>query len=150
MSHFDPSEPEIKAELREIVTELLDGLIDTGLLAGSLPQVVGHDGVTIESSVPIIGGQAPARLVVRVPATTGVALATSFLDEGDEVGTDQACEALAELTNMLGGTAKSLIDDETALDVPSAGAIPTDALTPLANSVSVNHQLGTFDVQLEA
>ena len=54
---------------------------------------------------------------------------------------------IAELSNVLGGSVKSLIDAETALDVPQAQALPTDALTPLT-AVSVFHALGTFDVHL--
>lgn len=148
MSEIDYEDPEILAELEEIVHEMLDGIIEASIPEGAIPPIAGHDGVTVESRIPISGGGAAATLTLRVPAATAFGLASALSGEAPEhLDTEDAVGTIAELSNVLGGSVKSLIDAETALDVPQAQALPTDALTPLT-AVSVFHALGTFDVHL--
>ena len=144
----DFSDPELLAELEEIVHEMLDGIVEASIPSGSVPPIAGHDGVTIESRIPIMGDGAATTLTLRVPAATAIGLASALYGESPEhLDTDDAVGTIAELSNVLGGSVKSLIEEETALDVPQSQAFPTDALTPLT-CVSVFHSLGTFDVHL--
>lgn len=148
MSETDFEDPELLAELEEIVHEMLDGLVEASIPSGAVPAVVGHDGVTIESRLPIVGGGAQATLTLRVPAATAIGLASALYGEAPEqLDTDDAAGTIGELSNVLGGSVKTLIEEETALDVPHAHVVRTDALTPL-RCISVTHSLGTFDVHL--
>ena len=148
MSEIDYDDPEIQAELEEIVHEMLDGIIEASVPEGAIPPVAGHDGTTIESRIPIAGDTAQATLTIRVPAAVALGLASALSGESPEsLDTEDAVGTIAELSNVLGGSVKSLLEEETALDVPQAQACPTDALTPLA-TLSVFHALGTFDVHL--
>ncbi len=141
--------PEVRAELAELIHEMLDGISEASIPAGLPNQPAGHDGVTIESYVPILSEDERAILTVRVPAPTALALAGGLIGEHPgELGIDDARETLAELTNVLAGSAKSLFDAETALDVPTSAAGPTGTFPDLSGSVMIEHFLGTFEVHL--
>lgn len=145
---IDYSDPALQAELEDIVQEMLDGIVEASIPEAVLPMVGGHDGVTVESCLAIIGDEDRAMLTLRVPAATAIGLTSALVGEDPgELDTDDACETIAELSNVLAGSIKSLLEQETALDVPAAKAFPTDALAPLT-TISVSHLLGTFDVHL--
>ena len=55
------------------VAEMLDGFIEVSIPDGVLPPAPGHAGVTVESSVPIVG-EARAHLTIRVPGDVAVGI----------------------------------------------------------------------------
>jgi hypothetical protein len=143
-------DPAVLDELAEIVEEMLDGLVETAevspsaLLGDVDPAVVTG---TVEASVPVLGAD-PMVFTVRMPATEAVALSASLT--GDTVATttvDDARATVGEITNLLAGSAKTLVEDETSLGTPTTALLGDDA-DGLSDSVIVDHELGTFQVRL--
>ncbi len=148
MTITDFSDQALRDELGEIVAEMLDGFIEVSIPDGMLPPADGHSGVTVESTVPIVG-EARALLTIRVPGSVAVGLTAALTGEDPgELTIGDACETMAELTNVLGGSVKTLIEEETELAGPSAQAHDTGTLAALAEGVEVDHQLGIFEAQL--
>lgn len=138
------------ARISGIVDETLDGLLRSGVVDVPLPDVAGHDGIVIESAIAIVGDGVSSRLVLRVPAATAVALAAALTDEStDDVDLDAACAAMSELCNMIAGSAKTLIDTETALDIPTSTPRRIRDLDDL-DTIRTDHRLATFDVHLSS
>ncbi len=149
MTITDLNDPEIREELGEIVQEMLDGIIEVSIPDGALPPAEGHQGTTIESTLTIEGGGEPSDLTIRIDGASAVALTAAMISESpDEVSLEEACETMGELTNVLGGSIKSLIEEETSLGTPTSGAHETSTMAPLISSVEVRHQLGCFEVQI--
>ncbi|WP_420452492.1 chemotaxis protein CheX [Ilumatobacter sp.] len=141
-------DPELLDELREVVIEMLDGLADAALAGRSLPDVERLDSMVVESTLAIVGDAMRSELVLRVPAPDAVALAAALGDD-DPAGVtiDEACGVVSELCNVIAGSAKTLFDAETSLDVPRSIAIPLDSPRPLG-AIDVEHALGHFAVHL--
>ncbi|MCP5026085.1 MAG: chemotaxis protein CheX [Actinomycetia bacterium] len=149
MTITDLNDPEIREELGEIVQEMLDGIVEVSIPDGALPPAGGHQGKTIESTLTIDGGAEPADLTVRIDGASAVALTAAMISEApDEVTLEEACETMGELTNVLGGSIKSLIDEETSLGTPTSEVHETSSMAPLISSVEVRHQLGCFEVRI--
>ncbi|MFV1990960.1 MAG: hypothetical protein ACC652_09510 [Acidimicrobiales bacterium] len=148
MNSTDDIDPSILEELVEIVNETLDALVETSVTTGPLPPVAGHDGLVIEATVPIVG-DVSAELTLRVPAATAVALTAVMMDTAPHtLTTNDGCDTMSELINLFGGSAKFLIDDETALDIPRSRIISAPDLEELAHSTLLTHDLGVFELQL--
>lgn len=145
---IDHTDPTFIDEMHDIVAETLGGLLESGAASLPLPDVVGHEGVTIESIVLIVGDGVSARLVVRIAAATAIALTSALTDDPvDTIDLDDALGTMSELCNVLGGTAKTLIDDETALAIPISTAIASDELDALT-MIETHHELAQLDVYL--
>lgn len=133
-------------ELAEIVEEVLDGILETaemdhGVGGSSAP------GSTIEATVHI-AGDANAVFTLRAPAETAYMIGAVLLAAPmDSLQMEDACDVMAELTNMIGGIAKSLIAEETYQLIPEVQVV--DASAPLPQSIEVFHDLGRFEAHLE-
>ncbi len=147
---LDASDPSVRAELGDIVAETLDGLSESSFPDTPLPAVFGHDGLAIEATVDIHGPDVCARLILRVSAPTAFAITAALTSESpDDLDIDDACGTVAELSNVVAGSVKTMYESETALHVPTAAARSIDDLSPL-DAVVVQHHLGRFDVSLGA
>ena len=142
-----PAEPvnsELHSQLSEIVIEMLDGIADTSIPDAVLPMVNRHDELLIEATVDLLGA-ATARPIVAVPVAMSIGLTAAQTGlEPSDISLEDARGRVAELTNVLGGSVKSLIVEETALDVPESRVCePTEATD---GAIEVVHPLGTIRV----
>lgn len=143
-------DPAVLDELAEIVEEMLDGLVETADVAPAehLAQVDPSVAVgTVEATVPVLGAD-PMTFTVRMEAAEAIALAASLTgDTVQRTTLDDAKATVGEITNLLAGSAKTLVEDETSLGTPTTSLLGDDA-EPLADSVIVGHELGSFQVRL--
>ncbi len=147
---IDCTEPATRAELVDIVVETLDGLAESSLSGTPLPDVDGHEGLTVQAELRIVGGVVDARFVLRVPASAAVALTSAMTEEdADELTLEDACGTVAELCNVIGGMVKTIFAEETALRVPKSAVVAEADLEPL-DVVDVAHPLGRFQVHVGA
>ncbi|MFK8024015.1 MAG: chemotaxis protein CheX [Ilumatobacter sp.] len=147
---IDFNDPAVREELGEILQETLDGIDESTILGAPLPEVAGHDGTVVESHLVISGGGKEAALILRVPLATAVALTAAMIEESpDDISAEEACGSIGELSNVVAGSAKTLIDDETELRVPKPELMSIDSLTE-RNMVQVHHRLGRFEAVLDA
>ncbi len=147
---IDCTEPATRAELVDIVVETLDGLAESSISNLPLPHVDGHDGLTVQAELRIVGDTVDARLVLRVPAPGAIALTAAMTEEDpDALTLADACGTVAELCNVTGGMVKTIFAAETALRVPRSTAVAEADLEPL-DTVEVTHGLGRFQIHLGA
>ncbi|MEM1332255.1 MAG: chemotaxis protein CheX [Actinomycetota bacterium] len=150
MTIVDSTDPELRAELIEIVAETLDGLDETMIELAPVPVVTAHPDVVVESTLRISGDDAAAGLVLRLSGDDAVALTAAMVGESaDSVTLDEAVGTVGELSNVLAGAAKILLDEETELRVPEARPVDRADLDDL-ETVVVAHRLGRFEVHLGA
>lgn len=148
MTLIDFNEPDVLEELAEIVTEMLDGIVEASIPDGYIEPVAGYESQTAEASLTIQGAD-PCRLTIRVAAATCMGLAAAMLDEAPEdLEVDDAQAMLSELTNVLGGSIKTIVEEETSLGIPEAKVTESSEIEELADSVYVDHSLGVFQVRL--
>ena len=148
MTTTDFADQDTLDELGEIVAEMLDGIADTLEPGLVVQQVSGFEGKVVQAELAIVG-LSSVPFVVRVPMSSALGLASALTGAGsDELDETDACETVEELTNVLGGSIKYLIEEETHLDVPTSKVVGEDAMVPLVRGVKVDHQLGTVEVQL--
>ena len=140
--------PDLAEEVREIVLEMLDGIIETSD-PDAMPSVepCAHDGVVV-STIGIVGGSG-AQVVLRCHQSTGCSLTKALLGFSESEVTDQdIAEAVAELSNILAGSLKTLIDEETFLDIPKVQILDAGDVNPLESSVEIEHDIGSFELQI--
>lgn len=148
MSSVDLTEPGLLDELVEIVEEMLDGIIEASIPDGFIQPVPAYESQTAQACVKIIGTE-ECTLTIRLQASAAIGLAAALMDEDpSELIAEDACAVLSELTNVLGGSVKSLVEEETALGIPVASVKETGEFDVLDGSVFVDHQLGVFQVRL--
>lgn len=148
MLQVDLHDPSLLDELVEIVSEMLDGIAEASVPDGHILPVTGYDGQTVESKVDILGSETYT-LTVRVQASVAVGLAAAMMDEDPaDLLAEDASAMLSELTNVLGGSVKSLVEEETALGIPESVVHETDQLPALDGSVFVDHDLCVLQVRL--
>lgn len=140
--------PDIAEEVHEIVLEMLEGIAETsGGAVVDGGSTCAHQGVLV-STIGIVGG-GDAEVVLRCRASTGCSLTRALLgfEESDVTDAD-ICEAVSELSNILAGSLKTLIDEETALDIPKVQILQDADVQPLESPVLVEHDFGAFEVQI--
>lgn len=150
MTTVDLSEPGLLDELVEIVAEMLDGIVEASVPDGYVQPVAAYESQTAQAAVKILGeGGSECTLTIRLQASVAVGLAAALMDEdpAELIGED-ACAVLSELSNVLGGSVKSLVEEETSLGIPEATLKETGEYDVLDGSVFVDHQLGVFQVRL--
>lgn len=134
-------------ELVEVVVETLEGLnetITTGPLAlpanASLDLI--HASVAIEQSTPAAFG-------LITPVTTGLKL-SAWLTRLDiaAVTTTDACDTISEICNLLAGSAKTILAQETQLSTPTVRLIEVMPVETGVEWTPVEHPLGSFHVAL--
>ncbi len=142
-------DPAALDELVEIVEEMLDGLTETTDVspAQALAQVDPASATgTLQAIVPILGAD-PMTFTVRMSTAEAIALAASLTGQTvAETTIDDARATVGEITNLLAGSAKTLVENETSLGTPTTAVVDDDQ--SLADSVIVDHDLGTFQVSL--
>ncbi|MEM7324645.1 MAG: chemotaxis protein CheX [Actinomycetota bacterium] len=150
MSTVDLSEPGLLDELVEIVSEMLDGVVEASVPDGHVQPVMAYESQTAQAAVDVlIDTDVACTLTIRLQASVAVGLAAVLTDEDPaDLVAEDACEVLSELTNVLGGSVKSLVEEETSLGIPKAEVKETGDFDVLDGSVFVDHQLGVFQVRL--
>ncbi|MEM7272357.1 MAG: chemotaxis protein CheX [Actinomycetota bacterium] len=148
MSLIEFTEPAVLDELTEIVTEMLDGIVEASIPDGYIQPVAGYESQIAQATV-VIQGADPCKLTIRLPASVCMGLASAMLDEAPEdLTVEDACAMLSELTNVLGGSVKSIVEEETSLGIPKASVAQSEDFAPLEDCVFVDHSLGVFQVRL--
>jgi CheY-specific phosphatase CheX len=148
MTSVDLSEPGLLDELVEIVAEMLDGIVEASVPEGYIQPAQAYESQTAQAAVKILGEE-ECTLTIRLQASVAIGLAAALMDEDpSELVAEDACAVLSELTNVLGGSVKSLVEEETALGIPEATVKETGEFDVLDGSVFVDHQLGVFQVRL--
>ncbi|GEM_PF-6114143 len=136
-------------ELQEIMLETLESVVET--MAGGVcrASTSGDPGLILEAQVPIVG-EMEGMITVRAiePVALGLAAVWAGCDP-EELETQDALDTMSEFCNVFGGTAKTVLPDETSLDVPSVRAASAMELELLSGSVSIYHDLGVLEVQLK-
>lgn len=151
MSHPELLEQEYLDELALIVNEMLDGLCEANAqqspeAAAAVAASVGDS--LIEANVAVLG-DSELGFTVRVSGPDAVG--TTAVLTGQDPATvtlEEATATVSELTNLLGGSAKTLVDAETSLGIPATTVLDAQSAPPLENSVFVQHPLGLFQVRL--
>lgn len=132
-------------EVAEIINEILDELHSS---QGSAPiETARPGGDSIAIVVPVLGTGEGA---VLIETTTDGArpLAAMLLGTGpEELDAEDVSDAVGELTNLLAGGMKSLVDEETALGTPIRIDGPYANVQPDATCVA-HHALITISVSL--
>lgn len=150
MTVVDMNEPGLLDELVEIVAEMLDGIVEASIPDGFVQPASAYDSQTVQAGVKILTeGGGECTLTIRLQASIAVGLAAALTDEDPaDLVAEDACAVLSELTNVLGGSVKSLVEDESSLGIPVSEVKATSELEVLDGSVFVDHQLGVFQVRL--
>lgn len=138
-------------ELSEVIEETLEGILETiGDVASVAPFAPGDEVQWVEAIVPILGPTTDARFVLVIDTATAATMAEVWAGiPADELGPDDGPAVVGELANLFAGSAKTLIDDETRLDVPTAAVVDGIGLDP-DSLVVISHQLGEFRVAVIA
>ncbi len=136
-------------ELAEAVGEVLDGLFDA-TLGGRPPEPVpGREHLVVCSSMQIRGEGKLATLRVQTPGPVAYGLASAMIGESPaDLDKEDVAGIMAELTNLLGGSAKAIIAEETQLEVPRSQVVAVDEAPQLTDATVVFHDVGRFNVQL--
>ena len=116
-----------------IAPEELDAVLGDVLSIYQLEAPVGVDGPEAIVSRVVLQGESPLSLTVSVPNHVAGALALSFF--GGDVGPEDARDAVSELSNVLGGAVKTLLDGTYVISIPEP-----DAAWPPVDGVMFSHQ----------
>jgi len=150
MTSVDMTEPGLLDELVEIVAEMLDGVLEASIPEGYIQPAPAYESQTAQAEVDILVDEQPVcTLTIRLQASIAVGLAAALIEEDPaDLVAEDATAVLSELTNVLGGSVKSLVEEETSLGIPKAEVKETGEFDVLDGSVFVDHQLGVFQVRL--
>lgn len=129
-------------EVEEVLIEVLDEFHFS--LGAPEMAYAAADGPAVSAVVDVIGSSTGA--VVVTTTTNGARpLASVLLDTAPEDLTDEdIADAVGELTNLLAGGLKALVDEETSLGTPGPGA-SYDAAQAIG-IFQIEHQLVTFSL----
>lgn len=134
------------AEVEELLHEVLDELhYSQG--APEMPAVQ-PGGPVISATVEVLGAGGGAGAVVVSTTSDGARPLGSMLlaTPGDELTDEDLVDAVGELTNLLAGGVKSLVDEETSLGTPGSGE-PYSAF-PAVGLFEIEHPLISFSIAL--
>lgn len=131
-------------ELFEVVQETLDGIVET--IDNPFPSRSYEPPPNrVRATVEVVG-QAKAVFTLAVDGPTALALAEVWARfPPDDIQPADAAAVVGELANVLAGSAKTLIDGETRLEVP---VVEVDGEADVETSVAVDHVLGRLKVDL--
>ncbi len=133
-------------ELEAIVVEVLDALvINAGMDVDTpIPNEPGVDASPLHGTI-LVHADTRAELVIETDAQACAKLARCWGLIGDEGATEQdALDALGELCNIVGATAKTVFEEESHVGIPEVADGPAPAWDVAA--VPVFHVTGRFTV----
>lgn len=134
-------------EIIAVVTELLDMLaMNAGIDLDPGPPPSGGSPLTATTTINAQDGVGTTgRLTIETDSTACGALAACWGLVGPDGATMQdAKDALGELTNLVGGTIKTVLAEESFVGIPEVAEGTSQAV---CRPVPVDHGLGRFVVQ---
>ena len=91
----------------------------------------------------------PAHLTVRTDQATGLKLAEGWGLVGEDGPTEiDAKDAMGEFTNLVGGSMKFLLSEESSLGLPEVTTLDAAADEEVRSWVDVDHPVGHFRVEI--
>lgn len=118
----------IENHMQQSSTDPILGIIEevfTALIDGEPGYVRPWEGGTRDLTDPVsawveVHGLTNSRVILTSEHTTATSITRSLLAMGDneEVGTEDFCDALGEVANVVGGNVKSLLPESGALTLP--------------------------------
>lgn len=130
----------------EAMLEVLDALLEAMPVLGEAPSA--STSLHLQGVIDIICST-PTHLTVRTDQATGFKLAEGWGLTGEDGPTEtDASDAMSEFTNLVGGSMKFLLAEESSLGLPKVDTIDATHDRSQRMWVEVHHQVGHFRVDV--